>query len=743
MQLSIILPYDGYSNYLKDCLESISQQELTDFETLLLVNEDHKEIENIITEYKDLDNIKVISCGETSSVASKRNVGLNEAKGDYVFFIDSDDYLMKNALNPLLKLANDSNLDLVTGTRMISWFKKEVFETMGEEKNTELAIKDKDNDRNTKFLEKDYSEHEEPMVQRMIDILLRSRKGLKNVSVLNILIKRDIISKHSLRFNEKFSYYSDLPFLCALLKYSNTFDNDASCIYVKRKHNDPINTPALSQIKDPDNKFDEFIEAYKYTRSLLSDNELIRHHLETKMLKYYCNYFAKKIRRSEDDFWRNERFDTMCSLMKEIDETGIKPRKHYQRKMLKLAKNHDLEGTKKTINVHLAKAKAKRTLKNKNEINKYLYRHKYNKEPIEENWVMFETFMGKSYADSPKYIYEYLAKNYPGKYKFIWVLNDKHEKLPYEGEIVKRFSKKYAYYLAKSKYFVFNIRQPLWFRKREGQVFLETWHGTPLKRLAFDQEEVTAASPTYKAQFFRQKQEWDYLIADNKFSSDIFKSCFMYDGNMLEIGYPRNDLLYADNKEELANNLKNKLGIPKNKKTILYAPTWRDDEYYGNGQYKLELKLNLKLMQEQLSDEYVVLLRTHHYIADKIDISDLKGFAYNLSSYDDITEIYLISDICITDYSSVFFDYANLKRPMLFYTYDLDKYRDILRGFYIDMEKELPGPLLFTSEEVVNSIKNIDSITEKYQKRYDEFYNKFCNIDDGNASKRAVEAVFK
>ena len=382
--------------------------------------------------------------------------------------------------------------------------------------------------------------------------------------------------------------------------------------------------------------------------------------------------------------------------------------------------------------------------KNKNEINKYLYRHKYINEPIEENWVMFETFMGKSYADSPKYIYEYLAKNYPGKYKFIWVLNDPKEKLPYEGIIVKRFTKKYAYYLAKSKYFVFNIRQPLWFRKREGQVFLETWHGTPLKRLAFDQEEVTAASPTYKSQFYRQKQEWDYLIAANKFSSDIFKSCFMYtNGTMLEIGYPRNDLLYAPNKDQIALDLKKKLHIPLDKKTILYAPTWRDDEYYGKGQYKFKLKLDLEMMKEELGDEYVILLRTHHYIADALDVTGVEDFAYNLSKYDDITEIYLISDICITDYSSVFFDYANLKRPMLFYTYDIDKYRDVLRGFYIDMEKELPGPLVYSTKEVIDQIKHLDEMNQKYAQRYEVFYDKFCSIDDGNASQRAVEAVFK
>ena len=138
-----------------------------------------------------------------------------------------------------------------------------------------------------------------------------------------------------------------------------------------------------------------------------------------------------------------------------------------------------------------------------------------------------------------------------------------------------------------------------------------------------------------------------------------------------------------------------------------------------------------------------MLLRTHHYIADNLDVTGLEDFAFNLSKYDDITEIYLISDICITDYSSVFFDYANLKRPLLFYTYDLDKYRDVLRGFYIDMETELPGPLVFSSEEVVDKIKNIDQLNADYQEKYQQFYQRFCSWEDGNASKRVVEEVFK
>lgn len=743
MKISVIVPYEGYYQYLKDCLESLSEQENVEIETLLVGSQDDQKFQQLVDTYKDKISLKVIPCSIEEGVAKKRNLGLENATGDYIYFIDSDDYIMPQTLSYLLQDAIQKDLDLVVGRRWITWFKKQVFETMGDEKNEELNLKDKDDDRNHKFLEKDYSEIADSDEQRRIDLLIRAKKGIRNISVLNILIKRSLIEENHLRFNEDFIYYSDLPFVEGLVMYGHKIDFNEETLYAKRKHNDPINTPALSQIKD-ETKFDEFINVYKYAISLVDKESRIRYYLDSKMIKYYSNFFAKKIRRSKDDFWRDERFDQMSVLMQDVRDDLLKNMSHYQRKMVKLARKHDLQQTQKVIAKHLAKNKMKKVLKNKNEINKYLYRHKYINEPIEENWVMFETFMGKSYADSPKYIYEYLAKNYPGKYKFIWVLNDPKEKLPYEGIIVKRFTKKYAYYLAKSKYFVFNIRQPLWFRKREGQIFLETWHGTPLKRLAFDQEEVTAASPTYKSQFYRQKQEWDYLIAANKFSSDIFKSCFMYtNGTMLEIGYPRNDLLYAPNKDQIALDLKKKLHIPLDKKTILYAPTWRDDEYYGKGQYKFKLKLDLEMMKKELGDEYVILLRTHHYIADALDVTGVEDFAYNLSKYDDITEIYLISDICITDYSSVFFDFANLKRPMLFYTYDIDKYRDVLRGFYIDMEKELPGPLVYSTKEVIDQIKHLDEMNQKYAKRYEVFYEKFCSIDDGNASQRAVEAVFK
>ncbi|KWW51731.1 hypothetical protein AWW69_07885 [Bacillus cereus] len=155
------------------------------------------------------------------------------------------------------------------------------------------------------------------------------------------------------------------------------------------------------------------------------------------------------------------------------------------------------------------------------------------------------------------------------------------------------------------------------------------------------------------------------------------------------------------------------------------------------------MKLNLKEMQEKFGDQYVIALRMHYLVADYVNIEGMEKFVYELSKYDDIAELYLISDILITDYSSVFFDYANLRRPILFFTYDISKYRSILRGFYMDFEKEAPGPLLETSDQVMDAISNIESIEIEYKEAFNRFYNKFCHLDTGMAAKRISEKVFK
>lgn len=734
MKISVIIPFSHYPHYLKECLESLKTSAFQDFETLLVVDKEHDCIDDVIKEYSF---VRVIE-SQVHGCAACRNVGMQYAMGEYIYFLDADDYVLENTLGLLAVHAHGE--DIVYGAISNTWNNKANYL----EKIANQEIDPEDLEEKQRLHEEkvdayrlknpDESEHR----LQSVYYLLRVKKGIRSITALGILFKTTFIRQNGFTFDENYRYYSDMTFLCSVLDRLTSQVRVEDAIYVKRKHNDPINYPALSQ-EESDDRFEERCKAVETTRSLIDENGIVRYYLDFKLIHFFTRSMSKRLRRSQDERWRNEYFTMIIPYIEKCRPDVLDELSRNNAKMVRALLNHDLKGVQKQVRWVLGKKKFKKMLKNKNTAYKLAYFHRYLKQPVKENVILFETFMAKNYSDSPKYIYEYIAQNHP-EYECVWAIND-GAKIPYGAKTVKRFSFQYAYYLAVSKYLVFNVRPPLWYRKREEQVFLETWHGTPLKRLVFDQEEVTSASPKYKQQFYRQRKDWDFLVSANPFSTKTFRSCFLYEGEMLEYGYPRNDILYWPNKDEIAQQLKEKLGIPKDKKTILYAPTWRDDQHYGSGQYKFELALDLKLMKERLQDDYVVLLRTHHYISDHIDVSGLGDFVINLSSYDDISEIYLISDICITDYSSVFFDYANLKRPILFYTYDFDKYKNQLRGFYIDMNTEVPGPLLYTSEQVVQAIEDIDEITEEYKERYDQFYDRFCCYDDGHASEHVAEAM--
>lgn len=734
MKISVIIPFSHYPHYLKECLESLKTSAFQDFETLLVVDKEHDCIDDVIKEYSF---VRVIE-SQVHGCAACRNVGMQYAMGEYIYFLDADDYVLENTLGLLAVHAHGE--DIVYGAISNTWNNKANYL----EKIANQEIDPEDLEEKQRLHEEkvdayrlknpDESEHR----LQSVYYLLRVKKGIRSITALGILFKTTFICQNGFTFDENYRYYSDMTFLCPVLDRLTSQVRVEDAIYVKRKHNDPINYPALSQ-EESDDRFEERCKAVETTRSLIDENGIVRYYLDFKLIHFFTRSMSKRLRRSKDERWRNEYFTMIIPYIEKCRPDVLDELSRNNAKMVRALLNHDLKGVQKQVRWVLGKKKFKTMLKNKNAAYKLAYFHRYLKQPVKENVILFETFMAKNYSDSPKYIYEYIAQNHP-EYECVWAIND-GAKIPYGAKTVKRFSFQYAYYLAVSKYLVFNVRPPLWYRKREEQVFLETWHGTPLKRLVFDQEEVTSASPKYKQQFYRQRKDWDFLVSANPFSTKTFRSCFLYEGEMLEYGYPRNDILYWPNKDEIAQQLKEKLGIPKDKKTILYAPTWRDDQHYCSGQYKFELALDLKLMKERLQDDYVVLLRTHHYISDHIDVSGLGDFVINLSSYDDISEIYLISDICITDYSSVFFDYANLKRPILFYTYDFDKYKNQLRGFYIDMNTEVPGPLLYTSEQVVQAIEDIDEITEEYKERYDQFYDRFCCYDDGHASEHVAEAM--
>ncbi|MFD2830949.1 CDP-glycerol glycerophosphotransferase family protein [Corticicoccus populi] len=361
--------------------------------------------------------------------------------------------------------------------------------------------------------------------------------------------------------------------------------------------------------------------------------------------------------------------------------------------------------------------------------------------------IMFESFLGKQYSDNPRAIYEYMSVNYPG-YRLLWSVDKRHVQYFRDNEIpfVTRLSLSWLIYMSKATLWITNCRLPLWIPKAKGTTYLQTWHGTPLKRLANDMDEVHMPSTNteqYKKNFILEADKWDFLVSPNRYSSDIFKRAFQFNRNLLETGYPRNDFLYSHNNESDQTELKQRLGIPLDKKVIFYAPTWRDNDYHAQGKYKFSLQFDCDEMYSALSEDYVIILRLHYLIADNLDLSKYKGFFYDFSKHDDIRDLYTISDMLITDYSSVFFDFANLKRPMIFYVYDIENYRDNLRGFYIDFEREAPGPLVKTTSELISEINHCagNNFNDIYNTQ--EFRDRFCYLEDGTASQKVSDEIIR
>lgn len=364
--------------------------------------------------------------------------------------------------------------------------------------------------------------------------------------------------------------------------------------------------------------------------------------------------------------------------------------------------------------------------------------------PKNKKLIVFESYLGKQYSCNPRAIYEFLTEKH-SDYQMVWSVDKrctdkfKNRNIPY----VRRFSVAWLFTMTRAKYWVTNCRFPLWMVKPPGTVYVQTWHGTPLKKLGLDMEEVFMPGTNtnkYKRNFLRESGKWDVLISPNEYSTEIFKRAFLFGKNMIETGYPRNDFLIRNNNAEKIAEIKQSCGLPPDKKVILYAPTWRDNQYYAKGKYKFDNQLDFEALKTELADEYVIILRLHYLVAENLDLTGYDGFIYDFSQYEDIRDLFLVSDILVTDYSSVFFDFANLKRPMIFFVYDIEEYRDNLRGFYFDFEKEAPGPLVKTTDELIAQIKSIGNLnlTEKMK----TFYDKFCYLDNGNASERVVNEVF-
>ncbi|MCY9370439.1 glycosyltransferase [Bacillus haynesii] len=368
---------------------------------------------------------------------------------------------------------------------------------------------------------------------------------------------------------------------------------------------------------------------------------------------------------------------------------------------------------------------------------------KYISLPIKEKTVFYEAYHGRSISGNCYAIFLKLVQDKDFKdYHHVWVINDISD--PMVEELKRNYqnvsftsvdSNHYLKYLATSKYLINDTSFPFYFVKRDEQIYINTWHGTPLKTLGLDIK--NRGMSTYK-NIQRNLLHSDYLISPNQFtyekllkSHDIYE---IYAGKVADIGYPRTDLTLETNGEEVRKTL----NIPLDKKVILYAPTWRGTVGKENDTSQVLLD-EVMAIQKSMGDDYIVLLKSHYFTFEYFKINKLDHLC--VPNWYDTNKLLAAVDILITDYSSIFFDFLPLKKPVLFYMIDHKEY-EAERGFYLDIDN-LPGPVCENLNELIDKLQNGDILKKEFSEQYDKYLKEFCYNDDGQASKRLVDMIFK
>ena len=343
------------------------------------------------------------------------------------------------------------------------------------------------------------------------------------------------------------------------------------------------------------------------------------------------------------------------------------------------------------------------------------------------NSILFESFQGKVIGDNPYAIFsEVLSRNPSFELRF--TVNSK-TKAPEGAKGVRHGSIAWLKALATSRVLVNNTNFPGYFRKRDGQLYIQTWHGTPLKRLGRDIVDVVPTG-SYLKLMDREASYWDFLISPSGYCSEIFPSTFGYKGTILETGYPRNDILVNGlSKRDL---VRRSLGIADDQQLVLYAPTWRDSQRTATGNWK-----PVNFLDGSLGSGVTVLFRGHTN-THSAHSARVAAAAIDVTNYQNVAELYLAADVLVTDYSSSMFDFSVTGKPMIFLAPDLDDYI-AKRGFYFDFEQEAPGPILKDASFLRKALESIDSQKVQYAARYLAWQQKFNKLEDGLATKRVVD----
>ena len=352
--------------------------------------------------------------------------------------------------------------------------------------------------------------------------------------------------------------------------------------------------------------------------------------------------------------------------------------------------------------------------------------------------VFLQSYAGTAVTDSPLAIHRELRRSRPDL-RPVWAVADSSVPTPAGAERVLLRSREWYDALAGCAHIVTNTDLDEWFRKRPGQRVLQTFHGYPAKAMGLLAWEAKNFPPAVVERHLRRTAaQWDAILTPHPAMDAHYREQYRYAGRILSGGYPRDDELVGPDAARLREKTRQRLGIGE-RTAVLYAPTWRDDLTTNFRAAVMPSHLDVERAAEALGEDYVILLRGHRFHRQRPEVH---GRLLDVTGYPEVNHLILAADAAVLDYSSLRFDMALTRRPMLFLVPDLDRYESGIRGFLYDFRSSAPGPLLETTDQVVAALRDLDAVAATFRADYDRFHERFNALQDGHAAERVVAAFF-
>ena len=715
--LSIVLPVYGVAGYLRECLDSILEQQFTDVEVIAVDDCSLDSSGEILDEYARRDpRLKVLHLPHNEGLGGARNAGTAAASGTYVWFVDSDDWLAPGALGAIARRLAETKPDvLLVDYANVSVARKPRRSTLRWRVPVETTPDV-------------FSAPEVPGVFRTLH------------TAWSRIIRREWLTSLDIPFRS--GWYEDVSFTYAVTAAAQRIAVLWRVCYMYRIARQGAITASAGNERHFE-VFDQYRTAYADFDRLGIHDPAVRAAMFNRMQMHYRWILGQTQRvpkRRRREFFRKLSADFR---ERRPAEPLASPSRLERRKQALIYRDAwriwrlmiVLKGITGGVTGAYRKTvgTTKTVLKGARRGALLAYYWAQRRRPLDENLAVYSAYWARGYRCSPAAVYEKAAEIAPQIHGVFVVRPAWLEDMPDGVDYVVQGSRRYFKVLARAKYLVNNVNFENRYVKRAGQTYLQTHHGTPLKAMGMDHYRYPlAATETDLVALLRKSDQWDFSVSTSAFNTEVWQRAYPCGYETLEVGYPRNDRLVRATAPDIA-AARARLGIRDDEITIMYAPTHR--EYHT----AFQSILDVEALADALGPAYRILVRAHYYYRASSSVDHPQ--VLDVSAESDVEELYLAADVVITDYSSIMFDYAYLDRPQVIFAPDWDAYQTI-RGVTFDLMQTPPGAVATTEAELTDIMRTGEYASRAATEARARFIERFCPHTDGLSSERVARRFF-